>query len=61
MKKEVTIRMKKFAIVHLNTQENTAETSKFRLFTKITQVNLSAFIYRQFHEDFFSITGTNPV
>ena len=29
--------------------------------TKFSEVNLSAFIYRQFHEDFFSIVGTNTL
>ena len=29
--------------------------------TKIPEVNLSAFIYRLFHEDFSSIIGPNPV
>ena len=27
--------------------------------TKITEVNLSAFVYRPFHEDFSPIIGTN--
>ena len=31
------------------------------LCTKITEVNLSAFIYRLFHEDFSSLVGINPV
>ena len=30
------------------------------IFSKITDVNLSAFIYRLFHQDFSSILGTNP-
>ena len=29
--------------------------------TKITEVNLSAFIYRLFHDDISSIVRTNPV
>ena len=29
-------------------------------YTKITEVNLFAFIYSMFHEDFSSILGTNP-
>ena len=29
--------------------------------TKVSGVNLSAFIYRLFHEDLFSIIGTNTV
>ena len=29
-------------------------------FTKITEVNLSALIYRLFHKDFSLILGTNP-
>ena len=28
-------------------------------YTKITEVNLSAFVYRLFHDDFSSICGTN--
>ena len=31
------------------------------MFTKISEVNLSTFIYRLFHEDFSSIIGTNTV
>ena len=27
--------------------------------TKLTEVNLSVFVYRRFHEDFFPIVGTN--
>ena len=28
------------------------------VFTKITEINLSAFVYREFHEDFSSIVWT---
>ena len=31
------------------------------LCTMIAEVNLSAFIYRLFHEDFSSIVGINPI
>ena len=30
-------------------------------YTEITEVTLSAFVYRLFHEDFSSINGTFPV
>ena len=30
-------------------------------YTKISEINLSAFIYRLFHEDFSSIVGINTV
>ena len=33
--------------------------SSYAKFTKITEVNLSAFVYRLFHEDFSPIVGTN--
>ena len=35
-------------------------TVRVKKYTKITEVNLSAFIYRLFHEDFSSKLGTNP-
>ena len=38
----------------------TANIQKFLDYIKITEVNLSAFIYSLFHDDFSSILGTNP-
>ena len=35
--------------------------NKSRLYTKISEVNISAFIYRLCHEDFSLIVGTNSV
>ena len=33
----------------------------YKNYTKMSEVDLSAFIYRLFHEDFSSIVGTNTV
>ena len=35
------------------------EATNKKIYNKITEVNLSAFVYRLFHEDFSPLVGTS--
>ena len=50
------------AIAHLSICLNNVKGSHYIyifIYTGITEVNLSAFVYRLFHEDFSSLVGTS--